>query len=392
MKRLGYTALFDEWKDVPRLLFKDDDFKNEIKPKGIFRHEVSKLIKDTHEPIEQVKIIYKYLKDNIEWNEDFGIYPDNGTRSTFKQKKGDVSDINMLFVSMLRSIGIESYPILASSKMNGIHLTASREAFNYTLTGVKISNKWYVLDAANPKATFDYIPSYMINWRGMILKDGDNFEWIDLSSPKVSQNNVIANIHLSDDLVLSGTIKERRTGYFGIEIKDQIKDTNIEKDSLLGINKARLELRNIDFSLVENTENVDVSYDFYFEDAIEEISDQLYLSPLFFLSISENPFKKSTRKFPIDFGYPFASQYNVTVKLPKGYEPIFIPEPIQVAMPNNYGTYFYRISRQGENLQVIMKFKVNEPIIPIEYYEELKEFFKLRINKESEKVILVKAN
>ncbi|WP_347923787.1 transglutaminase domain-containing protein [Pontimicrobium sp. SW4] len=392
MKRLGYVALFDEWKDIPRLLFKEDEFKYEIRPKGIFKDEVSKLIEDTHEPLERVKLIYSYLKDNIVWNGDFGIYPDNGTKSTFKQKKGDVSDINMLFVSMLRSIDIESYPILASSKMNGIHLTASREAFNYTLTGVKISNKWYVLDAANPKATFDYIPSYMINWRGMILKDQDNFEWIDLSSTKTSQNNIIANIQLSEDFVLSGTIKERKTGYFGIDIRDQIKDTNIEKDSLLGINKARLELRNIDFSLVENSENVDVSYDFYFEDAIEEIADQLYLSPLFFLSTSENPFKKSTRKYPIDFGYPFASQYNITIKIPKGYEPISIPKPIQVAMPNNYGTYFYRISRQGGNLQVIVKFKVNEPIIHIEYYEELKEFFKLRINKENEKVILGKVN
>ncbi len=390
MRRLGYnkSPKFATWEDIPKLLYNVDDFAFQVKPKGVYKKEIATLIKGVTNPLEQIELIYNYIQKNIEWNGYFGIYPDKGTRWTFNQKKGDVSDINMLFISILRSLDIESYPILASSKMNGIHLTASREAFNYTLAGVKIANKWHVFDAANPRATFDYIPEYMINWRGMLVKEDGSFEWIDLTTPKVSKSYVIANTKLDNDLVLTGTIKERKTGYFGIDMRSQTKDSKIEKDSLLGVNIEGLQFKNIDVDVDDISAISDVSYDFSLEDAVEELGDELYLSPLFFLSISENPFKKSDRQYAMDFGYPFSRQYNFSVKLPEGYEPTFIPEPIKVRMPNNFGSYYYRVSVHGENLQVLMNFEVNVPMIHIEYYEELKEFFKIRVEKEDEKVIL----
>jgi transglutaminase-like putative cysteine protease len=394
MRRLGYNEapMFDKWEDVPKLLYDVDDFAFQVRPKGVYREEISTLIKGVEIPLEKIELIYNYLKENIEWNGYFGIYPDQGTRWTFNKKKGDVSDINMLFVSILRSIGLVAYPVLASSKMNGIHLTVSREAFNYTLTGTKISGKWYVFDAANPKATFDYIPEYMINWRGMLVKDDGNFEWINLTSPKVSKSSLIANAKLDNDLVLSGSIKERKTGYFGIELRHQIKDSKVENDSLLEVNFKGLQYKNIDIDVDDITAVVDASYNFILEDAVEKLGDELYLSPLFFLSISENPFKKSVRQFAIDFGYTFLRQYNFSVKLPVGYEPTFIPDPIKVSMPNNFGSYYYRVSVNGGNLQVLTKFEVNVPIIPLKYYEELKEFFKIRVEKENEKVILRRTN
>lgn len=394
MKRLGYSwdQKFDKWDDIPKQLSEIDAFALQVKPKGVYKKEVEELIKNEDKPIKQAELIYNYIKENIEWDGYFGIYPEKGTRSTFNLKKGDVSDINMLFVSMLRSINIESYPILASSKMNGVHLAASREAFNYTLTGAKILDKWYIFDAANPIATFEYIPDYMINWRGMIVKDDGSFEWIDLSSPKISKSSVIATAKLDDYLALSGSIKERRTGYFGINLRRQIKDSKIEKDSLLGINIEGLQYRNIDIDVDEITANTNASYDFSLEDAAEELGEELHFSPLFFLSILENPFKKSTRRFPIDFGYPFAREYIFTVELPEGYKATYIPAPIKVSMPNDFGSYFYRISNNGNTLQVLMKFEVSVPIVPLDYYGELKEFFKIRVEKENEKVILGRTN
>jgi len=42
--------------------------------------------------------------------------------------------------------------------------------------------------------------------------------------------------------------------------------------------------------------------------AIDEIDGKLYFSPLLFLTLEENPFQKETRKYAIDFGYPFKQQ------------------------------------------------------------------------------------
>ncbi len=390
LKRLGSNRgpQFATWEDVSELLYKYDDFEFHVRPKGIYKEEIAEIIKNVEIPIKKAELIYNYIKKNIEWNRYFGIYPDHGSKQTFKLKKGDVPDINLLFVSMLRSIGIEAYPILASTKMNGIPLMASREAFNYTLTGANIDNKWHVFDAANPKATFDYIPEYLVNWQGMLAKDNGSFEWIDLTFPKVSVSRVMVGAKLNHDLVLSGSIKERKTGYFGIDLRYQIKDSKIEKDSLLEVNIEGLQYKNIDMKVDSITANANISYDFSLEDAAEKIGEDLYLSPLFFLSISENPFKKSVRKFPIDFGYPFIRQHIFTVELPIGYTPTFIPDPINLRMPDNLGSYTYAISHSGNKLQVSTKFHINHSIINSLYFEELKEFFKIRVAKENEKVIM----
>lgn len=391
MQRLGYyssSIKFSKWGDFPKHLYEMDKFANQVKPLPLYRKEISALIKETNEPINRIHLIYNYFQQHFEWNGDFGIIPDNGSEATFNNKKGSVSDINNLFVSVLRSIGIESYPILASSKKNGIHENASQEAFNYALAGAKISGKWYVFDAANPIATFDYIPAFMINGKGLLIKDNGSFEWIELSLPKISKSHIIGTAVLDEHLELTGSIKERQTGYYGINMRNQIKDSKVEKDSLLGIVNEGLQFKNINIDVNKITADTNISYDFKLEDGAEEIGNEFHLSPLTFLTLTENPFKKDIRKLPIDFGYPYSKYYIFTIKLPKRYQVTYIPQPIKIAMPNDYGSYFYKTSSQGENLQVLMKFQINTSIIPMDYYEELKEFFKIRVEKENEKVII----
>jgi len=388
-RRIGYTgSKIDEWKDISKYLSKRKEYKKQLKTNSCYQNDIITLTYGIKEPLKRVELIYNYLKENIEWNGDFGIFPDRGTESTFNLKKGDVSDINLLFVSMLRSIGIESYPILASSKMNGIHLEASQEAFNYTLTGAKILDEWHIFDPASPLATFDYIPKYMINWKGMMVKDNGTFEWIDLSTPKISKKSIIATTVLDDHFVFTGKVRERQTGHFGIDMRHLIKNSNVEKDSLIRFNQENLQFKNIDIDINSTNANTNITYEFSLEDSVEELGNEIHVTPLNFLAISENPFKTDFRQFHVDFGYSYSLDYIFSIKLPKGYKATYIPEPRNISMPNNLGSYFYKITAQGDNLQVLMKLKINQPIIKLEYYQELKEFFKIRVQKENEKVIL----
>jgi hypothetical protein len=391
LKKIGYvgsSVRIDKWSDLAKIVSGISVFAKNVKP--IFKEEISTLITGVKDPLERSQLIYNYIKGNIEWNKNIGIFPSTYNETTYNQKIGNVSDINMLLVSVFKTAGIESYPVLASTKMNGIQLTASQESFDYLLAGAKILDKWYVFDAAHPKSSFEYIPEFMLNWKGMIIKNGADFEWVDLTKSNLSKQSVIAIGTIDEELNLIGQVQERQTGYFGIRMKSLLNDDIIEKKDLIGFSEPGLNFENIEIKDISSSNVSDMSYNFDFKDGIEELSNNLYVSPLSFLSTKNSPFKNDVRQFPVDFGFPQSTEYVFTITIPDDYKVTYIPEPIRIAMPNKMGSYYYNVINQGSQLKVLMKFEIYIPIIQPEFYQGLKEFFNARVEKENEKIVLQK--
>jgi hypothetical protein len=59
-------------------------------------------------------------------------------------------------------------------------------------------------------------------------------------------------------------------------------------------------------------------------------------------------------------------------------------------LPDNFGTYKFITIIKDNKLQVLSEFKINFPVIGPNYYSSLKEFYKKLIDKQLEKVVLVK--
>ncbi|MGF1559969.1 MAG: hypothetical protein ACFCUL_12845 [Flavobacteriaceae bacterium] len=129
---------------------------------------------------------------------------------------------------------------------------------------------------------------------------------------------------------------------------------------------------------------------FLLENQAHIIGDNIYFSPLFHLKMTENPFKLEERQYPIDFVYPREDKYFMNISIPEGYQLISKPEDLNMAMIDNLAGFVYRITIQGQQLQVMASFKINQAIIAADQYAQLKEFFKNAIEKQTEKVVLSK--
>jgi len=83
--------------------------------------------------------------------------------------------------------------------------------------------------------------------------------------------------------------------------------------------------------------------------------------------------------------------YNISIKIPKGYTINSIPTNLSIGLPDNMGSFRYIISKvSNTNLQVLLNFRINNPIIPSSQYKTLKEFYKQLVEKQTEKVVLTK--
>jgi transglutaminase superfamily protein len=381
---------FGTWKSLIDILSEIDNFWSGMKPKKFYKEELTKIVGDEIDVLKKTKLIYNQLRKDIKWNEDYGFIPDQKVRDTYKDKEGSIADINTLFISMIRSVGIQADPVLVSTKINGIPLTASANAFNALIAAVKIGEKTYLFDVAHKKSNVNFLAAHFLNWEGLRIYNDESYDWVPLTKTKISIKHIIANATMDDDFMLIGDVKERHGGYYSIDKRHDIKDLGENTiETILVYDYEGLEVYDMTAS-VKKSDYVDISYDFELENAIDEIEGKLYFSPLLFFALDENPFQKEERKYSIDFEFPFKNQTMLTINIPGDYQVESLPKASKIVLPENAGSFTYRISSSGPKIQVSTVFQINTPNLSYEKYQSIKEFFKVRMSKESEKIVLSK--
>lgn len=89
----------------------------------------------------------------------------------------------------------------------------------------------------------------------------------------------------------------------------------------------------------------------------------MYVAPLLFFTLTENPFKQETRKYPVDFVFPHQQKFNISIKIPEGYSIEKIPDPKAIAMPDNLAGMKYNILTTGNQVQLLYTFDMNQAVI-----------------------------
>lgn len=67
-----------------------------------------------------------------------------------------------------------------------------------------------------------------------------------------------------------------------------------------------------------------------------------------------------------------------------------LPQAANLAL-ENIESFKYMISNSGNKIQVTVMSNINETIVAAEYYEVLKDFYQKMIEKQNEKIVLVKS-
>jgi len=380
---------FNNYKTIFEYLYERDDFKLQVATKGSYRKELQRVIGDEKDQVQQARLVYQYIKDNFTWDEYIGYIPENGTRETFSKKEGNLADINLMYISMMRSLDIVAHPVLASTRGNGMPVRPSPQAFNYIIAGVKINGETYLVDAASTYATFDMLPESLLNWEGYLFRKDGTYETYDLTKPKHSVINVIATAVIDENLVLSGKARERNTGYYAISSRNTLKNGNeTDVNNLAAYKFKGFQASNVEVLDSGSMDELNDTFDYKVENAVDEIGDKLYFSPLFFLSLDTNPFIQDQRKFPIDFGFSKQINYMISTSIPEGYEVDFLPESVKYSLPFDIGSFTYQITSQNGMIQVRTKYEINSFLLSQDAYADVKEFFKVRLDKENEKVVL----
>ena len=381
------------WEEVAQYLNNDARVKGQI-DRTRFLNEVSATLKAKSVAREdRIDLAYNFVKERMTWDKSANKYRMQDLRKAYNDKLGTPYEINVLLVALLKRMGLEAAPVMASTKKQGIPIFPTVDGFDYAIAAVYHNDKWLLMDASGKNLYPGLLPERVMNWEGRLLKENGESLAISLFSKEYSEDTSMMIVSINDKGELSGKCRRNFSNNEGLYVRNTFK--GVSKDKQEDILKGWIsedEVYDTSFNLEELSKPATISFSFDTSNFTEVIDDKIYLSPHLFLTKSENPFKASERKLPIDFRYPRTVDNVITYKIPEGYSIESIPAPLDIKLSDGLGSYKIAFKQvNAQSIQVSTSFRSNSSLVKAEAYQEIKNFYAQIVAKEKEKVVLKKS-
>ncbi len=392
MPRSERVVFSQTWDDVAREVYDNSSFGKELESKNYFEKDLQPILSKASNDVEKVALIFEFVKQRMAWNGNYNYFSHNGLKKAYKDRTGNVGDINLMLTAMLRYAGLEANPVLVSTKSNGIPLFPTRSGFNYVISGVELGDNILLMDATSAYSAPNLLPERVMNWFGRMVKSDLTTKQINLMSASKSRKIVNLEVIMNEGGTIEGKIRNTLTDQLALDHRSSFAGV-AESNYLEKLEKSYDGILISDYEIQHKKDPykpVIESFNFEKENAYDLIGGKIYVNPLFFLASTNNPFTTETREYPIDFRYPSSTTFMINFSIPEGYTVESIPESGAFQLPDQIGQFQFMISEIDSKIQLRVSSDINTSILPASFYSALQEYFAALINKQSEQIVLSK--
>ena len=381
------------WESMCKILNESKYFGDQLYGGSYLQKAVKSIKNESKNELDLLTKAYTYIKNSIKWNNKYGKYTTSTLRKAFKEKSGNVADINLMLIVLLRKLGFEAYPVILSTKDNGIlhpaQITLSK--YNYVIARVKVGEEQKLLDATDYYCPIGLLPSRCVNGKGRVIKgkySGD----ISIDSYNAYSKTIVFKAKLKTKGEIEGQLKINDLDYAALKYRKLLSNKNKEEEYIEKLENENPNLEILDYSFKNKKDlNKPLIQKFNIKlNLTQKTDDLIYFSPCFFEQIKSNPFKLEERKYPVDFNYKRNHRYYLSFEIPKEYTISECPKSTKFSLPNNGGSFIYSIKNEDNKISIMYNLKINKSIFYVAEYSAIKYFFDLIVQKLAEKVVLNK--
>ncbi len=391
---LERDRFMNSWDDVATELLKDEDFGLQIGKNLPGTESFIKDIKAMPDDFEKMKRVHNYVRQNMGWDGYYGIYAFDGIKRAWDKKKGNTGKINLILINLLKSAGLDVYPLLVSERDNG-KVNASYpfiNQFNKVIAYVSMGGKSYFLDATDKNTPAGFIPFELLNTTAFVVhrKKGGLIEIKDLA--KMDNTNIIIKAIISADGSMRGDALVINADYARIRTQAEVhadknrflNDRFIKPYNAMSIDSIKI--NNLDKDSLPLQSEVKFSY------TLQNTGDYLFINLNLFGGLEKNPFVATDRFTDIDFGCRRAIYFDETISLPGGYDIDAVPKNINLIMQDTSIGFRREFFTDAEKKQLVARIKLefNKPVFSAAEYRGVKEFYKKLFDLLNEPIVLKK--
>jgi len=374
------------WEKLNEHLFKHDNFgkfinKAEKIASKMFSTEISK----SGDEESKVQNIIQFVRKNFKWDGRNTKYANVSPKELIEKKIGSAAEINLFLIGMLRAAGINTEPIISSTRNHGKIRKdyPFSHFFNYVLVKVNLE-KSFITDGTASYLAFDRIPPRCINEEGLIVNP-KKVNWISLENEQLSSEVIDIDMKINiNSLTCQNKITIQTDEYASYYYKKAFVDNKGNLES--HFNEKSLE--NIENLLTTNFNNYKEKYSISFtgESSLEKIEDLVIIKPYLNFPIQKNKLTQRRRNYPIDLIYAQGLTYKSQFKIPDGY--------ILEKLPENYdksndilGLKIDYLEKDG-TVTINSKYQLKKAVYQPGEYAAIKAFYNILIKRLNEEIVL----
>jgi len=378
------------WEQIKERLYENDDFGGELKKTRLAKENMPANISGISDEVERANAVFNYVKNTFTWNNDRGIYTDEGIKKMLETKTGNAAEINLFLVMMLREAGLKADPLTISTVSNGLINIASPNVsnMNFVIAAIQTKDGFHLFDATAKQSSIDQLPPRDWNQFGILISK-DKVQQLSLSNAKMSYTYLTAVGKINGDGSISGNYSDKDTGTYAMFAKESYDD-NADKYKKQYKDNFSIDFTDIDSKVAENGD-FESTMKFASENLIDRIGKKMIINPMLFLNKNSNEFDQAEeRKFMIDFTSPFTRVKKIVLEIPEGYTIEEMPKNKKIVTEDKEIEYSYVAAQKGNTIEVTTTTKVSSPTYPKEYYPAFKQIWGVASKHENQVISLVK--
>ncbi|HXX65214.1 MAG TPA: transglutaminase domain-containing protein, partial [Bacteroidota bacterium] len=391
----GTESLSMTWEDIIKMLLKDEEFGPLMEPSSSVRQLSEQFTAGSTTPLEKMKSIYDYIRNTIVWTGQTDFYASRRPDQVLETKKGSAPEITFLLISMLRSVGIDTDPVILSTRSNGMIQTKfpAVNQFNYVIAKSTIGGTDYLLDATDPLRPYDILPGDIQKVGGLLIKEGPA-QWVVVKSPRQFAHRSLANVQIKPGGAITGTLESRDDEYSALDKRRSLHGTtplDFAK-KVFDVDRSGITIDSVKISGEDSTERPLVLAAHLASDSYAQVSgDFIYLNPAIIDRPYSSPFKSAVRKIPVNMMYGEHSVCITNVTIPEGYEVKEVPKDQTIRVGANDAVFSRVVQVVRPSVQFKTELTINRTDYLPDSYAELKQFSERIVAIESEQMVLVRS-
>jgi hypothetical protein len=190
---------------------------------------------------------------------------------------------------------------------------------------------------------------------------------------------------------MSGTITVDAVDYAAYDIRKTYANFNSKDEYARSVEKANpgLTITEISTSGMEDLYTpLQIKYNVTLNGVATIIDNDIYLTPMLFEAMTENPFAVSERIYPVSYSRKVEKKVRLRLALKEGMTPEIVPALASGKTRNSSVTYNYAVTKENDFIEVNYDFSINSLTIIQEQYKEMREVYNQIVKKHSEPLII----
>jgi transglutaminase-like putative cysteine protease len=393
--RKFYRYTSESWQQFSKIYFILNGIENfETDKNSWTKKDVDQITAGLQTKTEIAMALFRFVRDHFKRIYRNSYFASQTLKETFASKTGNVADINLLLTAMLHQAKIEAEPAVLSTVDNGFGNLSYPlpEDYNYVICVAYIDGKTILLDASEPLNPFGKLLPNCYNG-GAVTLNSKSPKLVGLLPDSLNESNRASVIITSDEQgLLSGSLTMNCGAQKSFAIREEVKKTSLKKYFNTLIEQTQIkDLSNEEAEGLDNPEKpLTIRCEMNFDDSVK--SNIIYFNPVLYSYFKSSPFAALKRDHLVEMPYRMDNVYLLSMDIPKGYQVDEMPSSTFIHLNSADGLFEYSIEKNADNIQLLIRLKLNKTFFTTDEYPGLREFFNTMLKKESEQIVLRKIN